>query len=410
MKRILGVPGRALEFLRVVPLQASLTLWIALFVVVGIKNLVYPDIHNVYPCYEEAARLWLTGRDLYDPQIMASGYRYGPAFAFSIIPLAVMPSALGSLLWNWLNFGLFFATVWKLIERGLPGDWTSRHKAFFLNLVLLGTTRTIWSGQCNLLVFSLVALAMLAIQDQRWWWAAALLAIPVHIKVWPLVPALLLIACWPRKLALRFPAAMLAIAAAPLLTKPWGWVWRQYVGWYDLLVGPAQFRHTYRDVWTLWEVIHEPVDARIYMLLQLLTGAAVLGLCLWQVRRGLPIQRRLLFVLVSWAVWQMTFGPATERTTFGLIAPLSAWGLATAFQQRRRRLLMTVAFVLMTCGNFGVIERALMDSAPIILAAHPVGAMLFFAWFLDWNHRTTDGPAPAAFDSSSVASCYSVTS
>ena len=126
--------------------------------------------------------------------------------------------------------------------------------------------------------------------------------------------------------------------------------------------------------------------------------AAVLGLCLWQVRRGLSIQRRLLFVLVSWAVWQMTFGPATERTTFGLIAPLSSWGLATAFQQRRGRLLMTVAFVLMTCANFGVIERALMGYAPIILAAHPVGAMLFFGWFLDWNHWTADGPTPAAID------------
>ena len=241
-----------------------------------------------------------------------------------------------------------------------------------------------------MLAFSLVALATLAIQDRRWWWAACLLAIPVHIKVWPLAAALLLIAYWPRKLALRFPVAMLAVAAAPLLTKPWGWVWRQYVGWYDLLVGPAQIRHTYRDLWTLWEVIHEPVNAKAYMLLQLLSGAAVLGLCLWQVHRGLSIQRRLLFVLVSWAAWQMTFGPATERTTFGLIAPLSAWGLVTAFQQRRGRLLMSAAFALMTCGNFGVIERALMDYAPVILAVHPVGAMLFYAWFLDWNHRQED--------------------
>ena len=299
---------------------------------------------------------------------------------------------LGSLLWNWLNFGLFFATLWKLVERGLPGDWTARHKALFLCLVLLGTTRTIWSGQTNLLIFSLIVLATLAIQDRRWWWAAFLLAIAIHIKVWPLAAALLLIAYWPRKLALRLPAAVLAVGVFPLLVRPWGWVWRQYVGWYDLLVGPAQVRHMYRDVWTLWEVVHEPVDAKVYLLLQLLSGGLVLGLCLWQVRRGLSIQRRLLFVMVAWAVWQMTFGPATERVTFGLIAPLSSWGLATAFQQRRGRLLMLVAFVLMTGSTFGVIERALMDYVPAVVAAHPVGSMLFFAWFLNWNHQTADAP------------------
>jgi len=398
---MLCILGRALEALRAAPLQVSLALWIALFVAVGIKDLAYPDIHTVYPCYQDAALIWLAGGDLYDSATTGFMYRYGPAFAFSMTPLAVLPMALGGLLWSWLNFGLFFATVGKLIQRGLPGNWHARHQAIFLSLVLLGTIRTIWSGQCNLLVFSLVALAMLAIQDQRWWGAAFLLAIPIHIKVWPLVPALLLIACWPRKLALRIPAAMLAIAAAPLATKPWSWVWRQYVGWYELLRGPALIRHTYRDAWTLWEIVHEPVPATAYMYLQVLSGAAVLLLCLWQVRRGLSIQRRLLFVLVSWAAWQMTFGPATERTTFGLIAPLSAWGLATAFQQRRGRLLMTVAFGLMTCGNVGAIERALMDYAPIVLAAHPIGAMLFFAWFLDWNRAAADG-LPACRPSTAI--------
>ncbi len=364
MKRILVVPARVLEFLRVAPLQTSLILWFALFVAVGIKSLVYPDIHSVYPCYEGAARLWQDSRDLYDLKTTGFIYRYGPVFALSMVPLATLPSALGSLLWNWLNFGLFFATLWKLVQRGLPGDWTVRHRALFLSLALLGTTRTIWSGQSNLLVFSLVALATLAIQDRRWWGAAFLLAISVQIKVWPLAAALLLMAYWPWKLTPRFLAATLLIAAVPLLTKPWGFVWRQYVGWYDLLVGPAQIRHTYRDAWTLWEIIHEPVNAKVYVFLQLLSGAAVLGLCLWQLRRGLSLQRRLLFVLVSWAVWQMTFGPATERTTFGLIAPLSAWGLATAVQQRRGRVLMTMAFALMTCGNFGVIERARWTAPP----------------------------------------------
>ena len=240
MKRLLGMPDRVLEFLRAPPLQASLILWIALFVAVGIKNLVYPDIHNVYPCYEARRGPGWPEMMLYDLDTTGFIYRYGPAFAFSMTPLAMLPSALGSLLWNWLNFGLFFYTMWKLVHGSLPGNWTARHKALF-------STWSCWEqlerfGADSVTCWSSRSLPWprWPFRTRRWWWAAFLLAIPVHIKVWPLVPALLLIAYWPKKLALRFPAAMLAVAAAPLLTKPWDWVWRQYVGWYDLLVGPCK--------------------------------------------------------------------------------------------------------------------------------------------------------------------------
>ena len=101
-----------------------------LFVAVGIKNLVYPDIHNVYPCYEGAARTWLAGNDVYDLDTTGFIYRYGPAFAFSMI-LGHVAFGLGQLAWNWLNFGLFFYTMWKLVECSLPGNWTARHKALF---------------------------------------------------------------------------------------------------------------------------------------------------------------------------------------------------------------------------------------------------------------------------------------
>jgi hypothetical protein len=383
-------------------LRTSLVLWGVLFVAVGIKSLVSPEKHDYYPGVRSAGQTWLAGEDLYDQQINGI-YRYGPVFAWAVVPLAVLPAPLGSLLWNWLNLGLFCATLWLFVGRGVPGDWDPRHKSLFLSLVLLGTVRTIWSGQCNMAIFALVALATLAIQEGRWWRAAFLLAIPVHIKVWPIAVALLLVAYLPRKLALRFPLAMLAVAALPFLTKPWGWVGWQYTRWYEALVGPAQLRagHVYRDAWTLWELIQQPVNPRAYLVLQLLAAAAVFGLCLWQARRGLSLQRHLLFVLVVWAVWQMIFGPATERDTFGLIAPLSSWGLVTAFRERRGRGLMAVAFVLMIGASFGVIERAVMDRFPAVLAAHPVGAMLFLAWFLGWNRQ----PSAAASRGHACLAC-----
>ena len=146
---------------------------------------------------------------------------------------------------------------------------------------------------------------------------------------------------------MRLGVCLLGLGAIPFLTKPFGWVCRQYEGWFALLTGPAQIRHTYRDTWTIWEAIHPPVHPTVYMVLQLTTAAVVLGLCLWQAWRGLPVKRLLLFILVMWACWQLLLGPATERNTFGLIAPLSSWGLITALEQKRGRM-MGMAFVLIT--------------------------------------------------------------
>ena len=61
MKRILAVPDSCAGVPAGCPFATSLILWFALFVAVGIKSLVYPDIHNVYPCYEGAAA-WQAGR------------------------------------------------------------------------------------------------------------------------------------------------------------------------------------------------------------------------------------------------------------------------------------------------------------------------------------------------------------
>jgi hypothetical protein len=83
-----------------------------------------------------------------------------------------------------------------------------------------------------------------------------------------------------------------------------------------------------------------------------------------------------------WAAWQMIFGPGTERNTFGLIAPLTAWGLMTALVEKRGRVLMIAAFALTTLANFGVVERTLENVFPAVVVMHPAGVLLFAVWLL----------------------------
>jgi len=375
------------------PLHAARLGWIVLACALSVKAVLVPVNHSVYPCFEAGGWAWWTGQDVY-PLACTNEFRYGPVCAVALVPLAWLPTACGGLLWIWLNLAVFLAALQALRKRILPGPWTPEREGVFLGLVLLGVTRSIWSGQSNLLIFALVALGVVALADQRWWLAALMLAIPVHIKVWPLAAALLLIACWPRRLAVRFGLCLLGVGAIPFLAGPFDWVCRQYHGWFAVLLGPAQLRHEYRDAWTIWEVLHAPITSHhhvapdhpsIYLVLQLATAAVVLGLCLWHARRSQPAARPLLFVLTTWTCWQMVFGPGMERNAFGMIAPLGAWGMLACFEQKRGRVVLCLAFLLMVEATFGVLESAVEHVFPLVRAAHPIGVFLLAGWFLWWN-------------------------
>ena len=267
----------------------------------------------------------------------APTFATGHPFALVFYPLTCLPYPCASaLIWAPVyNIGFAYVATAALCRRVLPGAAAPRERNLVLAASILPAAHCLYAGQTNLLVFSLVAFAGIAILDARWWRAALLLAVAAHIKEFGRWPGRsLLAACWPRRLAWRLPLALLAIAALPLVAKPPAAVLDSYIEWYKHLVGPAQIRHTYRDAWTIWELISSPVNAQIYTVLQLAAAAAALGLCLWQKLR-LPPARLVLFVLASWTAWQLIFGPGTERNTFALIAPLTGWAVVAAFRSRQ---------------------------------------------------------------------------
>ncbi len=358
----------------------AIGLWLALAAVIAAKTVQNPENHSTYPCFHNGAAAWWNGQSVYgNPSV--GDYRYGPSFAMVLGPIAWLPYEVGAVLWALMNVGIAFWATCALARRVFPGMQSPLARSLVLAVAVFPSAHCLYSSQTNLLVFSLVAFAAIAILDQRWWLAALLLAIPIHIKVWPLAGALLLAACWPRRLAWRLPIALAAVAALPLLAERPALVCQQYVQWYRHLVGPSMIRHTYRDAWTIWELIaRPPVNPWLYAGLQLAMAAAALGLCLWQARR-LPPQRLVLFVLACWTSWQLVFGPGTERNTFALIAPLTSWAVVFAVLEKKAPWLMGLSFLLTILAAVGGIE----DLNPWFKAMHPVGVVLFFAWYLWWN-------------------------
>ena len=369
-------------------------LWLALAIVVAVKAVQRPGNHSTFPIFRHASLAWWDGVNVYDSDVFADDYRYGPAFAMVMGPIAWLPLRIGAVLWAVMNVGLAFSAIRVLARRVLPGMQSPTAQHWLLIASIFPSAHCLYSSQTNLLVFALVVYAAIAILDGRWWLAALLLAIPIHIKVWPLAAALLLTTCWPRRLAWRLPIALAAVAALPLLVKPPGWVFTQYVQWYQHLLGPDLIRHSYRDAWTIWELIASEVDPGLYLVLQLSTAAAVLGLCLWQAGRASG-QGKILFVLASWTAWQLVFGPGTERNTFALIAPLTGWAIAFAIMERRGRWLMAGSYFLTVISALRGVENLF----PVLKVLHPVGVMLFFGWylgcFLSWKFRAAGESEPA---------------
>jgi hypothetical protein len=78
---------------------------------------------------------------------------------------------------------------------------------------------------------------------------------------------------------------------------------------------------TYRDFWLLLRVLRIPVSLQAWAVLQAASGAAVAVYLFIMRRRGASAEKIDFLVLTLGACWMLLFGPATESSTYVLLAP-----------------------------------------------------------------------------------------
>jgi len=352
---------------------------------VFIKAVVCPEQHSVWPVFAAASRHWWTGQSLYASYPDLDLWRYSCTMAVALTPLALLPLWLGGALWGAGNALVLLGSLRALERHVFPDRLGKQGRAAFLIVAAVGAAPMLWNLQSNALVLALVAYAMAALAKQRWWTAAFLLAAPVYIKLWPLAAAMLLIACWPRRLLGRFAAAMMTFALVPFLAGRPATVVGVYGDWALSLLGTKVARWPgYRDLWTVWELVSPPVHAGTYVALQLAAALAVLVFCLLCCYR--PVSRRQLLttVLGSWVCWQLLWGPATERNTYGLMAPLMAWGVVVAWQQLRASFSLAAAVMAYLLFSIGDLEWTLSSWLPAAPALLPLSVVLYAVWFVQY--------------------------
>jgi hypothetical protein len=343
--------------------------------------LASPKANSVYPIFVTAARHWLAGEDLYQP--VAELYRYSPFVATLMIPFSLLPETAGGVLWRLLNAGVFLGALgwWGLAV--LPRPLTQAQMAGLFLLVVPLSIGSLNNGQSNALVLGLLLAATAAVARGRDNLAAASVALVSLFKVYPLAVGLLLALVAGRRFASRLGVALLCGLALPFLLQHPAYVLSQYEGWYQhLLAADRQSLPPelwYRDLRLLCHTWHVPLGITAYLVVELAAGVAFAVIC----RVGRAIGRgprlQLTTLLALGCCWMTLFGPATESSTYILLAPSLAWAVMEAWLLPRSFAIR--AGLLASYGLFVVTLAAVWfpggGRAFHALGPHPLAALLF---------------------------------
>src|SRR5262245_43673311 len=142
------------------PLLLALAIWIVAGIAIGIRAIVQPYKHTVFPILAAGAEHWWNDEPLYDNYAPLAYFRYPPALAVAFTPLAWLGPRVGGVLWGWLNLAVYAAGLWAFARRVLPVTWSDGRLAVYLGLGLLGGLRGLWNGQSNALITGLLLLGI----------------------------------------------------------------------------------------------------------------------------------------------------------------------------------------------------------------------------------------------------------
>jgi hypothetical protein len=368
--------------------RIAIIVWSVVVLFVSVRVFTTPAAKTVYPIFSASARFWWLGIDTYEPgrpTDVQNGYRYGPTCSVAFTPFAILPDSVGGVLWRLFNVGTLLGALGWFAHAVLPAKFTGRLCAGLALLILPMGLQSINNGQANLVVIACMIAAMAAVAQERWNLASALLAGAFVVKLYPLALGMILILLYPRRLAWRIPLAAILSLLVPFLFQHPDYVIDQYEKWIAVLQHDprGELDHMYRDLWLLIFLYGVPISRTAYLLMQVAGGALVAFVCWRRQRASWPTQALLTSTLALTTAWMMLLGPATESSSFILMAPSFAWSVVEALQEPvrgSRRLLLwgsCVCFVLaIALGGFMATVR--IHS----LGVHVWGSLFYFAYLL----------------------------
>jgi alpha-1,2-mannosyltransferase len=384
--------------------RAALIAWTVILLFVSVRVLLFPTSKTVYPIFSTTAHLWWCGAELYEPYRALSepgGYRYSPAFAVLVSPFAALPDGLGGVLWRWVNVAAMLAALWWFARSVLPCGRSADAFAGLALLVIPLNLASVDNGQSNLLVCAGMLGAVAAVREERFNLAGILIGLTFVIKVYPVVLGCVLVLLYPR-LGWRIALAVGMSLLLPFCFQQPAYALDQHAKWLACMLNEDRTQtlpaHMYRDLWLAIYQYGLPIHRTAYVGLQVLAGLAVAQICWRRQHSGWPPRDLLTSTLGLIAAWIMLLGPATEASTYTLLAPSLAWSILEALQsthwRRRQLLLWTSTAILM----LSVLAGALPSTVRIHeYGIHAFASLLYFCYLIT-EPRRVSAAAPAMAD------------
>ena len=362
--------------------------WTVVLVILVLRPILVSHRGTSFDTYHLAGSHWLQGGDVYTQWM---GFVYSPVVAAFFAPFAYLPVPLANILWRLLNALVLLAGLTAVVKTDLFNGIKEKNYGLLYILLAPLAIGNIDISQANPLVEGLLLLAIAAVYTERWNSAALCVAIATCFKIYPIAVGLLICLIAPRRFSWRMLIALLLLLAIPFLFQHWSYVSSQYQAWIRTRTSDDRRQWPVEklplDLWFLihW-VLHLPIPAKLYSLIQLGTAGALACFCAVQTWRGWAKKRVLtgLFCLVS--IWMTLCGPATESYTYLILVPAIILALIQAFdtpQPDRLRALVTAAFAL----QLSAAARAsfLPHFKPFwALAVLPLSGLIFLVYALWW--------------------------
>src|SRR6266436_10382205 len=268
---------------------AVLGCWVLTLVVICLHAGINPGTHSVFTNYRHAGARWVRGEYLY-LYPYSKQFLYSPLAAAWFAPFALLPQALGGILWRLLSAFALILGARRSGRMAWPGTSGVRWTAWGLAALLPLSLSNLHNGQAGVLITAFLLFGIVFCASGRWQTTAACFAIATIFKLYPIALALLLAALYPGKLSWRLALWLVGLFLLTFLLQHPPYVLTQYQEWLHRLANDHRRLRgaygTWRDAWLLLRLAHVPMTMLAWTTLQLAAGVLAATFCVWGQRSG----------------------------------------------------------------------------------------------------------------------------